>query len=393
MPIDAPESCEQLLCRMIGFNTVNGNLPDGRPDAEQEQGEYLDGIASTWGFDTTRFAVPGHGFNLLIKHEVAPNAPWLLFDSHADTVSVEGMTIDPFAGRIADGRIYGRGACDTKGTGAAMLWALHEYSDGGTKSNNVALCFSVDEEVTKAGVRAFESDQLPGLGFTPAGVIVGEPTMLRLVVAHKGGVRWRLRTRGIAAHSSDPSKGRSAISMMVKVVAALESQYIPNLTVSHPLTGKAQCSINQIHGGVQSNVIPERCEAIVDRRAVPGEDIDQVLAPAERVLDELRGADPNLVVESKALFSDPPLDPAGSEAFASWAGAAMQSLGLDGSPSGVPYGTNGSTFSESGFSVVVLGPGDIAQAHTCDEWIARDQLAGGVEAYRQLMDTTLRTVP
>ena len=168
------DSCETLLQAMVGFDTVNSAI-SGRPDAELALSVYLEAQTEAMGLDTRRLPVTGEGFNLLVSHQVDARAPWLLFESHLDTVSVDGMTVDPFGGRIADGRMYGRGTCDTKGTGAAMLWALSRYSRG-TGPNNVAILFTLDEEVGKTGVRTFVASQLPDLDWRPAGVIVGEPT-------------------------------------------------------------------------------------------------------------------------------------------------------------------------------------------------------------------------
>jgi len=380
-----PTSCPELLRAMVGFDTVNGNI-SGRAEAEADLARYLEARAAAWGLEARRLPVKGRGFNLLVSHRVAAGAPWLLFDSHLDTVSAEGMTVEPFAGWIREGRLYGRGACDTKGTGAAILWALQQYAAGGGAANNVALLYSVDEEVSKSGVRSFIEHHLPSLGWKPAGVIIGEPTELKPVVAHNGVVRWRIRTRGRAAHSSDPAQGRSAISMMVKVIEALEARYIPALGAKHAMTGRAQCSINVIRGGVQINVIPEQCEIQLDRRVVPGEEPGQVLPAVERILDELRRADDRLDVtqlepDNIAL----PLDPGGSEQFAAFAQAILTQMDLPAELLGVSYGTHGSNFSHAGLPTVVLGPGSVAQAHTHNEWIDLAQLERGAAVYLRLM--------
>ena len=186
-------------------------------------------------------------------------APWLLFESHLDTVSVEGMTVDPFQGRILDGRLYGRGACDTKGTGAAMLWALFRYRQRGGP-NNVAILFTLDEEIGKTGVRTFVASQLTDLAWRPVGVVVGEPTRLRAVVAHNGVVRWRIRSGGRGRPLFESRQRTVRHCMITEVIGALEERYVPRLTAEHPLTGKAQCSINLISGGTQINIIPEHCE-------------------------------------------------------------------------------------------------------------------------------------
>ena len=378
------DSCESLLQAMVGFDTVNSAI-SGKPDAERALSVYMEGQAEAMGLDTHRLPVTGDGFNLLVTHQVDRQAPWLLFESHMDTVSVEGMTVDPFGGRILDGRMFGRGACDTKGTGAAMLWALRQYRQRGGP-NNVAILFTLDEEIGKTGVRTFVASQLTDLAWRPVGVVVGEPTRLRAVVAHNGVVRWRIRTEGVAAHSSNPGRGRSAIRMITEVIGAFEERYIPRLTAEHPLTGKAQCSINLIRGGTQINIIPEHCEIHVDRRLVPGEDPDTVIPAVENVLEELRAGNSELTVVQEAPdMVDSPLDPAGGEAFGAVVASVLKSMELPDGLTGVGYGTDASSFSRVGIPAVVIGPGDIAQGHTADEWIDLGQLNSGVDVYHNLM--------
>jgi acetylornithine deacetylase len=209
--------------------------------------------------------------------------------------------------------------------------------------------------------------------------------MLKPVVAHNGVVRWAIRTEGLAAHSSDPSQGRSAIRMMMKVLDAIESRYIPSLTASHPLTGRAVCSVNRIRGGTQINIIPADCAVDIDRRVVPGEDPQTVLPEVETFLETLRAADPQLVVSQEKPFTDSPLDPAGAEEFIKDVGRVLSACGLDARPLGAPYGTDASALSLVGIPAVVLGPGDIAQAHKAEEWLSLDQLEKGVEVYGALM--------
>ncbi|MHC4442776.1 MAG: M20 family metallopeptidase [Planctomycetota bacterium] len=384
-------SCQELLQAMVAFDTVNANI-SGRPDAETLLAEFLEEQARDTGLSTRRLPINQTGFNLVVFHCVSDNLPWLMFDSHLDTVSTENMTIDPFAGLIEDGRLYGRGACDAKGSGAAMLRALVRYaSTAGDTPNNVAIAYTIDEEIGKKGVRALVQDQLPQLGWRPSGVVVGEPTDLQPVVAHNGVVRWAIRTRGIAAHSAEPEKGRSAIRMMMKVIEKLESDYIGALSASHPLTGKAQCSINQIRGGTQVNIIPESCEILIDRRVVPGEDAAAVLPAVEPLLDELRQEDPEMNVTQERPFIDPPLDAAGNERFIAWIQSALDRMGFPQQPVGDGYGTNASNFSNAGIPAIVLGPGKTAQAHTADEWVALQQIERAQEVYFNLMCHPMET--
>ena len=386
-----PETCESLLAAMIGFDTVNHNI-SGKRAPEVDLAVYLEGVADAMGFDTQRLPLDDHSFNLLVIHEADPAAPWILFESHLDTVAVEGMTIDPFNAQIRDGRIYGRGACDTKGTGAAMLWALKQYADVGDGANNVAIAYTTDEEISKTGVHGLTDKHLPAMPWKPVGAVIGEPTMLEPIIAHNGIVRWKVHTRGIAAHSGDPAKGKSAISMMMWVIDTIENAYARGLTQSHPLTGRAQCSVNVIHGGVQVNIIPEHCEIEVDRRTVPGEDGGEVVSEVEKLLDKLRQADPDLVVEQKRPYIDPPLSPAGGEAFVEIVQKTLAKAGLPPAARGAHYGTDASQFPEIGIPALVIGPGDIAQGHTKDEWLALEQLELGVDVYHRLISADWKSI-
>ena len=131
-----PGSLVELLQQMISFDTVN-RVNEGVPFVEGELAAHLEALAEGWGLQAARLPIAQNGaldqagFNLLVTHEVDQKFPWLLFDSHLDTVTVEGMTIDPFGALVEDGKIYGRGACDTKGTGACMLWALKSAVEAG----------------------------------------------------------------------------------------------------------------------------------------------------------------------------------------------------------------------------------------------------------------------
>ncbi len=391
-----PQSVVQTLQAMVRINSVNSALT-GQSCAEAELCDWLERTAKGWGLDTRRLAVPGtpgapgipgvegRADQLLVTHEVGADAPWLLFDSHMDTVAVEGMTVDPFGGELRDERIYGRGACDTKGTGAAMLWAMKQYADAAPGPNNTALLFGVDEESGMLGIASFLKNDYPSLGFVPQGVIVGEPTELHPVIAHNGLIRWKVTTHGVAAHSSVPHDGKSAISMMVKLIQAIETHYIANLTAEHELTGAAACSINVIHGGSAANIIPDACVIEVDRRVAPGEDFESVLPAFKSVLDAVKEQDPSLQYTVKVVTTHAPLLATGSEALLTRVKRVLKDEGLAALSLGAPFATHASYYCRAGLPTLVLGPGEIHKAHTKDEYISTGQLEQGVGVYLGLM--------
>ncbi len=372
----APESPEELLSGMVSFDTVNP-LFGGTPGGEALLAEYLEKLAAGWGLKSVRLP-SGSDFSLLVTCEVDPGAEWLLFESHLDTVGVEGMTVPPFATRISGGRISGRGTCDTKGSGAAALWALRNYARAAVRPRNVGVLFPFDEEARMGGARAFAGDGLARLLPRLRGIVVGEPTLLRPIVAHNGVIRWRTTTRGVAAHSADPSRGRSAIAAMIKVIGALESGFVPLATRSHPLTGRAAASINVIRGGTAVNIIPPSCEIHCDRRTAPGEDAAQILRDRDAALAGLE-------VEHDQLYIVPAFGEERGRAFHAWMSPVLARHGIDPAPCGAPYVTDASHYAAAGAPTVVLGPGDFAQAHTKDEWLSLDQFAKAVRIYGDLM--------
>lgn len=373
-----PRTCEELLAQMVSIETVNPRY-GGPAGGEGVLAAHLEALAQAWGLQTRRSAVDAEGaFNLIISAPEIPGAEWLVFESHLDTVSHAGMVVPPLTLTESGGRLFGRGACDTKGSGAAMLWALQTWAATPGRRRNGAIAFVVDEEAGMTGAQAFARNDLAR--YAPLrGVIVGEPTQLRPVVAHNGAFRWRSVTRGVAAHSADPTKGRSAIRAMMAVIAALEDRMIPLANRESPMTGRAAASINVIRGGSAQNIIPDRCEILCDRRLVPGETLEQVLEERRRALDGLE-------VEHDDEYLAPPLPPENSQRLHHWMTPALQSLGLESDPVGAPYATDASHYAAVGAQVVVIGPGDLAQAHRKDEWLERAQLIRAQELYRKLLD-------
>ncbi len=386
-----PSSVVELLVHLVSFDTVN-EVTSKVPFPERKMLESIEDLAQAWGFITTHLPIASNpedaSYNLLITYEPSADAPWLAFESHADTVTVEGMTEAPFLAAIKDGRVYGRGVCDTKGSGAAMLWALREYAALPKHTNNIAILFVTDEEEQKTGATAFVQKQLSKIDWTPVGIVVGEPTKCTVIVAHNGVYRTRIRTRGVAAHSSNPANGKSAISAMAKLILQFEKEYCSKIDFTHPLTGSAACSVNTISGGSAVNIIPEYCEVKIDRRILPGEDGNKIHDQIGKVLNSIMEKDPSIEIETFVPFIDFPLDPAVGTAFGEKISEILVGLGLTGERFGAPYGTDASTYSVAGIPAVVLGPGSVDQAHTKDEWIEVDQLEKAISVYVEIMKST-----
>jgi acetylornithine deacetylase len=311
--------------------------------------------------------------NIVAVHEPADARLTLVFEAHQDTVPVDNMTIDPFEAHIEQGRLYGRGACDIKGGMAAMLAAFARLVREKPRSARVVMACTVDEELTFLGVQRLAGGTLRG-SRGPTWAVVAEPTRLHIVDTHKGTVRWHLRTPGRSCHSSRPEQGVNAIYRMGRLLPLIEG-YAERLRASRsdPRLGPPTLSVGRIEGGASVNTVPDRCQIEIDRRLLPGE--DPAIAPAQLTEYLQQHLEPPLPFECSAPWlSAAALDPAGSEELVAHLGTAIDRVVGAHQVEAVPYGTDASTLARAGIPSVVFGPGDIAQAHTCDEWVLLEEV-------------------
>lgn len=378
--------CKELLREMIKIESVNASVSH-RLFPERELALFLESHARALGLEIRRLPMDDESYNLLVMAESKKSDPWIVFDSHLDTIGLEGMTIPPLAGEIRNGRMYGRGSCDTKASGAAMLTALSRTVKSSRLRNNVAVLFTTDEEAGKCGASGFRDRVKTGLDWEPCMMVVGEPTRLRPVVAHNGMLRLSIETHGVSVHSSRPELGRSAISDMLQVVATIEGEYAPSLKMAHPLTGTPRCSVNVIHGGSQFNVVPGSCRIEVDRRLTPSEDVNTVQREFRSYLAHLGSRISGLDIQIVEVKSEEPMIPLRTDEILQWLGPTLGQYQIPSEPLGAPYGTNAGKYTEFGWPAVVLGPGDISQAHTADEWIDLHEISLAIEVYSTLMQT------
>jgi acetylornithine deacetylase/succinyl-diaminopimelate desuccinylase family protein len=305
----------------------------------------------------------------------------IVFEAHGDTVGIEGMTIEPFCAEIRNGRLFGRGACDTKGGMAAMMHAVIDLKRSGVVPHcDVWVAAVVDEEYTYRGVvRLCEN-------LSASAAVIAEPTDMRLVSASKGCLRFRIRVGGKAAHSSKPHLGVNAIQGMMRVLRALEIDEDRLERICHPLVGKATWNVGRIEGGTQVNVVPADCVVEVDRRLIPGEDPTRVKSQYERLLVDLRNESPTLDATLEEPFlTDWPLDTASDSNVVKLLSEILKNRKLPSEPSGAAFGSDASKFAQAGIPSLILGPGSIDQAHTADEYVDIDQVEEALLVYRDLM--------
>jgi len=383
MAIDLVET----LCDLVAIPSVNpmGRDVSGPEFLEHRMTEHLAALFERMGLRYERHTVEPRRDNIIARLDgavpVEQGGELLLFEAHQDTVPVDGMTIDPWKPVVRDRRIYGRGACDIKGGMSAMLAAISRLADEPPDARpTIVMACTVNEEHGYSGAVALANLWQQGgsslLSRTPDAAIVAEPTDLNVVVAHKGAVRWRCRTRGRAAHSSKPETGDNAVYKMSRVLAALEAyqhDVAPNIE-PHPLCGGATLSVGTIRGGLSVNTVPDECTIEIDRRLLPGEDNQ---AAYRHVVDHIAswpGID--FAVEHDSPFMDgATLSDGPNHALAKRLCEVAQVCGFPSKPIGVPYGTDASKISAAGVPAVVFGPGSIDQAHTVDEWLPLDELS------------------
>ncbi|MEQ2006314.1 MAG: M20/M25/M40 family metallo-hydrolase [Limisphaerales bacterium] len=391
-----PVAAHKLLRELIALPSVNPAFLPGRDDltGERRVADFLAFTADRAGLELKWQEVfPGRS-NLLIHLTPAGGKVRrrILLAPHMDTVGVDGEA--RFKPVVKAGRLHGRGTCDTKGSIAAYLAALLELAASGPRprETEIVLTALVDEENNQSGSRALVSQVgqciLPDLHSERAAqavagsqkgkrdallhladlAIVGEPTLCKVVTAHKGDLWLRLTTHGKSAHGSKPHLGKNAVHAMARVVEELETNYAGTLKRrTHPLLGHATVNVGFIAGGKQPNIVPDRCEILIDRRTLPGESDTGVMAELRALLRHL-GVNGELTdtknAPCPALETDPNLP-----LVCQLTRCAGQRRAL-----GVDYFSDAAVLASGGIPSVLLGPGDIAQAHTADEWVALAQL-------------------
>lgn len=370
---DCYTDVSQLLCDLVACPSVN---PSGLASLESPYGEarmaaFLKNRLSGWGAEVeTREVLPGRP-NLIARFRGERESPVLMLEAHADTVAVDHMTISPFEPAIREGRLYGRGACDTKGSIAAMLWAIRKVlAHRGQPPCPLVFVSTCDEEQGARGAARLMEE-----GFRPDFAIVGEPTELAIVQAHKGAVRWRLRTLGLAGHSSHPAGGINAISMMRRALDLLEGPFTREfLAMVHPRLGGPTLSVGTIQGGNQVNIIPDRCEIQVDRRMIPGEEAHRLTARLRERLETLHAQDSRFRFELEEYEHYPAFEQDLDHPFAIRFHNVLQKLHGEAKIDAAPWCANAGFFKQAGIPCLIFGPGSIRRAHTAEEYVELAQV-------------------
>ena len=321
---------------------------------------------ATIGIPTQRFPLEAERDNLLAS--VGSGAPIICLNTHADTVPASGRS--QARPRREGERLYGLGACDAKGSLAAMMAALRAAHEDGFPGR-LDLLVTVDEEVGGRGARSVLES-----GYRCDRVIVGEPTELNVLSAHAGLVFFELEAVGRAAHGSTPERGESAIERMLAFVAELRDRVTD--WPRHDVIGDPSFNLGVLCGGDRANRVPERCTAAVDVRLVPPATADDVAERAQSLLRDprWRGISAKIVKYGGPLNTDP-----GALAVRALV-AAAHAIGREAAVTSWRAWTEAEPFqSRLGIDAVVFGPGSLAQAHTDNEYVEVEQIAAAAEIY------------
>ena len=374
----SPQSVTELCQALVRIPSVN---PDGDPGVsktgEAECAAYVADFLRHSGAEVVLEEVlPGRP-NVIGRFPSRPSVngspkPRIVFGPHLDTVGVGGMTIDPFGGDVREGRIWGRGACDTKGPMAAMLWALYEMKQD---------LADLPVEVHFAGFMSEESDQHGSRHFARhhgadyAFALIAEPTDMRTVYKHKGCLWADIETFGVAVHGSRPELGENAIVKMAKMIKALDADFRAQLSEAgdDDCLGRTTISLGMIRGGTRPNITADHCQLMVDIRYNPA--VRDKGGPLELLRAFVARLDPEAKVTTRGAMS-PCLDTSASDPYVQKLVAAGAEL------TGAPWFCDAAFLAEVGVPAIALGPGSILQAHTKDEWIDIIELERGASFWK-----------
>jgi len=368
---DHPTTTE-MLRHLVGFDTTSRHSNRALIQFVQD---WLDrcGVAYRLSFDDTGTKANLHA---LIGPQTSGG---LALSGHVDTVPVDGQTwsSDPFVLREADGRLYGRGTCDMKGFVASCLAAVPDLQ-AMALVKPIHLFITFDEETDMSGARRLVQD-IAQSGLQPDLCLVGEPSLMQPILAHKGRIAVKVSVRGSAGHSSEPGRGVNAVHAAAEAVAfvaaearrfAKDGPFVEGFNPPH-----TTAHVGTLTGGTILNIIPEAAEFVMEWRYVPGHDahieferlrahVDRVITPWMHDVDPTTGFSYEIVglLPCMGLPEDHPL------------AALVKQVTGSNSTGKVSYGTEGGVYEEAGIPSIVCGPGSIQQAHKPDEWVAISQL-------------------
>ena len=368
------------LIRIDSTNPCRSKAIERR--AEERIIEHVSALCGGLGMRVALHEVWPGRCNLTAEWPDQRGAKRVAFEAHSDTVDVGGMTTDPFAADVRDGKVWGRGACDAKGSLATYLTALTIARERGRPfADTVCLIATVGEETGCEGAAA-----LMEAGYRVDACVVGEPTRCELVTAHKGALWFKLIAKGRPSHAAMPDEGRNAIYAMGRAIRFVEEQYTQDLAAhTHPLVDKPTMTVSMVSGGQAVNIVAPRCEASIDCRFLPGQSYEDITCDFERKLkaalpDDADALELSDVRGHPAMEADP-----NGPLVRNLLSVCREMTGQSG-PKGVYYFADSGPFAAAGIQCVLFGPGDIANAHKSEEFLDLEEYFLAVETVLNWLD-------
>jgi acetylornithine deacetylase len=361
-PID-PAYITTQLQRLVQIDSTNPTLGSANA-GEAAIAAYLASELARLGLEVQTYEVAPGRPNVVGTLRGTGDGPALLLNGHMDTVGVAGMS-DPFGAAIENGRLYGRGAQDMKGSLAAMLGAVKALRDGGVfLRGNLIVAFVIDEETISLGT----ADLVRHVQAHAA--IVTEPTELRVTLAHRGFVWLDVETRGRAAHGSRFDEGVDAIMHMGRFLAALDGlEQALRARPAHPLVGPPSLHASIIKGGSEISVYPALCRLSVERRTLPGESAAAVTAELQALIDALMAADPAVQATVRVSFERDPFEVSPDAAIVhALDKAAARQIGQRLPHAGATFWTDAAILAGAGMETALIGPKG-GGLHSDVEWV------------------------
>ncbi len=378
----APFTPKEMLAKLVSFNTESqrSNL-----DLIHFCRDFLAGLGVE---STLAFNADGDKANLYAT--IGPRVEGgVVLSGHTDVVPVAGQdwTSDPWTLTERDGKLYGRGACDMKGFDAIALALVPEMLAAPLK-RPIHIALSYDEEVGCQGARVMIAAMAKD-GMKPAVVIVGEPSMMQVVTGHKGGLRMKTTVRGHAVHSSRVDIGVPAVMIAGRLIDWHNRVMAENKAKADAANGfeppYTTLHVGVVNGGTAVNITAEHCSFTHEVRCIPGESfesyVERYRAEVTQLEAQMQAIAPETGIDFVVTSDTPAMGPEQSGA----AEELCRRLTGDNGRHVVAYGTEGGLFQRAGWSTVVCGPGDIAQAHQPDEFVTVAQLDAGTDFVRRLI--------
>lgn len=379
----------QVLERLVAFPTVSR-------DSNLALVDWLEGYLTGHGIECHRHWNEDRQKAALMAHAGPRIAGAVVLSGHSDVVPVDGQdwSSDPWTVVERDGRLYGRGTCDMKGYVALAVWALVRAQKMGVR-RPVQLALSYDEEVGCTGAPpmiATMGQVLP----KGSAALIGEPSNMKIITGHKGGTGFHVHVKGFEVHSSLLPYGVSAIMEGARLIGwvndrnaeiqareptPIAATFYPPFTTLH---------VGMISGGTAHNITAADCRFALEMRVVPGEDLEAhaqaFMAEVARLDAAIKAVRPEAGIHLDRFFGVPPLTPERDGR----AESLCRRLTGDNATGVVSYGTEAGQFQEAGYSAAICGPGDIAQAHQADEWLALSEFEAGHRFMQRLLDDLSR---